>query len=57
MTNIEVGIGLYSYNHIKKIAKIVIVMGGYGCDICDMTFNSPSDLDSHLREKHNIDIA
>ncbi len=32
-------------------------MGGYRCDICGMTFNSPADLDSHLRGKHNIDIA
>jgi hypothetical protein len=27
-------------------------MGGIGCDICDMTFNSPSDLGTYLREKH-----
>jgi Zinc-finger of C2H2 type len=32
-------------------------MGGYRCDICDTTFNSPSDLDAHLREKHNMQIT
>jgi hypothetical protein len=32
-------------------------MGGYRCDICDITFNSPSDLDAHLREKHNAHIT
>ena len=29
-------------------------MGGYRCDVCGMTFNSLSDLDTHTREKHRI---
>ena len=32
-------------------------MGGYRCDICNMAFNSPSDLDIHIREKHKVDIT
>jgi hypothetical protein len=26
--------------------------GGYRCLVCDMIFNSLSDLDAHTREKH-----
>ena len=39
------------YNQCNKLTAQAT--GGYRCPVCDMIFNSLSDLDAHIKEKHN----
>jgi hypothetical protein len=34
-----------------------ISQGGYGCQLCELTFNSQNTLAVHMRRKHNTSLT